>query len=204
MPGTPVAHPTDCSPADLDRRLMAKALTGDLRAYGDLIERHHERLHRLSYGILHDLAAAEDAVQETFLKALDRIASYRGESAPQAWLTAIALNVCRHRIRDGKREPAGVEHRTLEGGRQVQRPRSRAAASRAAQHEHSRLLAIAMGYLTEAQREAFLLHYDQGLPYEEVGQILGIRPGAARALAHRAKASLREHLGDEGWAADNL
>jgi RNA polymerase sigma-70 factor (ECF subfamily) len=183
---------------------MAKAVTGDLRAYGDLIERHHERLHRLSYGILHDLAAAEDAVQETFLKALDRITSYRGESAPKAWLTAIALNVCRHRIRNGKHEPIGVEYRALESGRRVQRPRSRAAASRAVQHEHSRLLAIAMGYLTEAQREAFLLHYDQGLPYEDVGQILGIRPGAARALAHRAKASLREHLGNEDWAADNL
>ena len=57
-----------------------------------------------------------------------------------------------------------------------------------------RLLAIAMGYLTESQREVFLLHYDQNLSYEDIGQILDMRPGAARALAHRAKANLRRRL----------
>ena len=56
-----------------------------------------------------------------------------------------------------------------------------------------------MGFLTEAQRVVFILHYDQGLSYDEIGEILGLRAGAARALAHRAKANLREKLGSEIW-----
>jgi RNA polymerase sigma-70 factor (ECF subfamily) len=162
------------------------------------------KIFRLAYGILHDSAAAEDAVQETFLKGLDRSSTYRGDSAPRAWFASIALNVCRHRLREGKHLESGVTDRKLEGGHRIFRPRTRAAASRAVQHEDHRLLAIAMGYLTESQREVFILHYDQGLSYDEIGEILGLRAGAARALAHRAKANLREKLGSEIWVSKNV
>jgi RNA polymerase sigma-70 factor (ECF subfamily) len=186
-------------PVEREREFMTRALAGDTEAYGDLFEMCQPKIFRMAYGILHDNAAAEDAVQETFLKGLDRISTYRGDSAPRAWFASIALNVCRHRIREGKHLESGVTDRTLEGGRRIFRPRTRAAASRAVQHEDHRLLAIAMGFLTESQREVFLLHYDQGLSYDEIGEILGLRAGAARALAHRAKANLREKLGSEIW-----
>ncbi len=182
-----------------ERELMTRALGGDTEAYGDLFELCQPKIFRMAYGILHDNAAAEDAVQETFLKGLDRISTYRGDSAPRAWFASIALNVCRHRIREGKHLESGVTDRKLEGGRRIFRPRTRAAASRAVQHEDHRLLAIAMGFLTESQREVFILHYDQGLSYDEIGEILGMRAGAARALAHRAKANLREKLGSDVW-----
>jgi len=182
-----------------ERELMTRALVGDTEAYGDLFELCQPKIFRMAYGILHDNAAAEDAVQETFLKGLDRISTYRGDSAPRAWFASIALNVCRHRIREGKHLESGVTDRKLEAGRRIFRPRTRAAASRAVQHEDHRLLALAMGFLTEAQREVFILHYDQGLSYDEIGEILGLRAGAARALAHRAKANLREKLGSEIW-----
>jgi RNA polymerase sigma factor (sigma-70 family) len=67
--------------------------------------------------------------------------------------------------------------------------------TKAVQKEDNRLLRVAMGYLTEAQREVFVLHYQDGLAYEDIGKILDMRAGAARALAHRAKATLREKLG---------
>jgi RNA polymerase sigma-70 factor (ECF subfamily) len=187
-----------------ERELMTRALGGDTEAYGDLFELCQPKIFRMAYGILHDNAAAEDAVQETFLKGLDRISTYRGDSAPRAWFASIALNVCRHRIREGKHLESGVTDRKLESGRRIFRPRTRAAASRAVQHEDHRLLAIAMGFLTEAQREVFILHYDQGLSYDEIGEILGLRAGAARALAHRAKANLREKLGSEIWISKNV
>ena len=65
----------------------------------------------------------------------------------------------------------------------------------AIRREEDRLLTVALGYLTEGQREVFVLHYVDGLPYEDLGKILNLRPGAARALAHRAKATLQKKLG---------
>lgn len=204
--GTEMITPnvTSESLKDPERELMARALRGDTEAYGELFEMCQPRIFRMAYAILHDSAAADDAAQETFLRGLDKIASYRGEAAPRAWFSSIALNVCRHRLREGKHLEAGATDRTLESGKRLFRPQSRAAASRAVQRENHRLLAIALGFLTESQREAFLLHYDQELSYDDIGEILGIRAGAARALAHRAKANLRSRLGSDDWVARNL
>lgn len=189
---------------DPERELMSRALHGDSAAYGELFERCQPRIYRMAYAILHDRAAADDAAQETFMRGLDKISTYRGEAAPRAWFSSIALNVCRHRLREGKHVEAVATDRTLESGRRLFRPISRAAASRAVQRENHRLLAIALGFLTEPQRDAFLLHYDQELSYDDIGEILGIRAGAARALAHRAKANLRSRLSSEDWIARNF
>jgi RNA polymerase sigma-70 factor (ECF subfamily) len=59
------------------------------------------------------------------------------------------------------------------------------------------VLAIALGHLTDRQKETFILHYVEDLPYEEIGRILGVSAGAARALSHRAREVLREHLGKD-------
>jgi len=190
MMSSPAAATSD---QDLERTLMTRALGGDTGAYGQLFEMCRPRVHRMAYSILHDSASADDVVQEAFLRGLDRISTYRGESAPRAWFLSIALNVCRHRLRESK-HLEGANDRTLEADRRIFRPRTRAVASKVIQQENHRLLAIAMGYLTDSQREVFLLHYDQNLSYEDIGQILDMRPGAARALAHRAKANLRKRL----------
>jgi RNA polymerase sigma-70 factor, ECF subfamily len=186
-------------PASLQRErdLMGRARSGDAVAYGMLFEAHRDRIHRMAYAILHDQGAAEDCVQDTFARGWENLSTFRGESAPRAWFTAIALNFCRHRVRDGKHAPESAGDHALESGRRAGRPRTRGVISKIAQKEDRRMLTIALGFLTEAQREVFILHYDQDLSYEEIGDILGMRPGAARALAHRAKETLREKLGTE-------
>jgi RNA polymerase sigma-70 factor (ECF subfamily) len=190
---------TAASRADLERDLMRQAMAGSAEAYGRLFEIYRPAIYRLAYGMLHDAAAAEDAAQETFLKGLDKISSFRGECTPKGWLISIGINECRHRLRELRWGVEQAGDRTLDAGKRLWRPRTKGAVSKAVQREDHRLLAIAMGYLTDSQREVFLLHYAQGLDYDEIGQILGIRSGAARALAHRAKASLRDKLGSEVW-----
>ena len=187
------------SGGDLERDLMHQAMNGCAPAYGRLFELYRPGIYRLAYSILHNAASAEDALQETFLKGLDRISTYRGESTPKGWLSGIVINVCRHRLREDRNGVERAGDGTLDTGRRLWRPRTRGAATRAIQHENQRLLAIAMGFLTDSQREVFLLHYEQDLPYEEIGQMMGIRAGAARALAHRAKASLKDKLESEVW-----
>ena len=188
---------TETASLQRERDLMSRARSGDAAAYGTLFEANRERIHRMAYAMLHDQGAAEDCVQETFAKGWEKLPSFRGESAPRAWFTAIALNLCRHRVRDWKHDPAGAADHDLESGRRAGRPRTRGVISRISQKEDRRLLTIALGFLTESQREVFILHYDQDLSYDEIGDILGMKPGAARALAHRAKETLREKLGTE-------
>ena len=184
--------------------LMARAMAGDGPAYGRIFELYRPGIYNIAYAILHNDAGAEDVVQETFAKGFDRISTFRSESSPKAWLSSIAINACRHRLRENRRGVEQAGERVLDGGRRLWRPRTRGAASKLVQNESQRLLAIALGYLTEQQREVFLLHYEQELPYDEIGQILGIRSGAARALAHRAKAALRQRLESEVWISKQV
>jgi RNA polymerase sigma-70 factor (ECF subfamily) len=178
-----------------DKELLERSKSGGMTPYALLFKRHADRIWRMAYMILHSSTAAEDVTQETFTRGLTHIASYRGEADPRAWFSSIALNLCRHYLRDKNKEAELADSAKLEGGGRVGRPRSRGAFSSAVRRETNRLLVVALGYLTQAQREVFVLHYVDDLPYEEVGKILEIRPGAARALAHRAKAALQKHLG---------
>jgi len=198
--GAPTASPapanTLAASAELsDQELMNRSKGGDMTPYALLFKRHADRIWRMAYMILHSSAAAEDVTQETFTRGLTHIASYRGEAEPRAWFSSIALNLCRHYLRDKNKEAELADSAKLERGGRVGRPRTRGALSSAVRRETNRLLAVALGYLTQAQREVFVLHYVDDLPYEEVSQILEIRPGAARALAHRAKAVLQKQLG---------
>jgi len=198
-PSPPPSSGAGIGGEDLERDLMNRAKAGCSESYGRLFELYRPRLYRLSYGILHDAVEAEDVAQEAFAKGLDRISTYRGEAPPKVWLSSIAVNACRHRLREGRKGIERAGERALDGGRRIWRPRTKGAVSKAIQGESHRLLVIAMGFLTELQREVFLLHYEQDLSYEEIGEVVGIKCGAARALAHRAKAALRNKLGSEVW-----
>jgi RNA polymerase sigma-70 factor, ECF subfamily len=191
----PVANSLAGAAELTDQQLMDRSKGGDMTPYALLFKRHADRIWRMAYMILHSSAAAEDVTQETFTRGLTHIGSYRGEAEPRAWFSSIALNLCRHYLRDKNKEAELADSAKLERGGRVGRPRTRGALSSAVRRETNRLLAVALGYLTQAQREVFVLHYVDDLPYEEVSQILEIRPGAARALAHRAKAVLQKQLG---------
>jgi RNA polymerase sigma-70 factor (ECF subfamily) len=145
--------------------------------------------------ILHSSTMAEDVVQETFTQGLSHIRSYRGEAEPRTWFSSIALNLCRHILRDRKKEAQLAGTEKLDQGIRFNQPRPRGALTSAIRREGNRMLTVALGYLTEAQREVFVLHYIDDLPYEDIARILNIRAGAARALAHRAKLMLQKRLG---------
>jgi RNA polymerase sigma-70 factor (ECF subfamily) len=179
----------------MELALLEKAKKGDKEAYGKLFERYAERIHRMALLILPPQLSSEDVVQETFVRGMTGLESYRGEGDLCSWLVTIAINICRHQFRSPLRRLELSNEESLNREHHFGRVRSRGVVTKAVQKEDNRLLRIAMGFLTEAQREVFVLHYQDGLPYEEIGKILGMRAGGARALAHRAKATLREKLG---------
>jgi RNA polymerase sigma-70 factor (ECF subfamily) len=77
-----------------EARLLRAALAGDRAALAQLLSPHERRLSMLCRGILGHAQDAEDAVQETFLRALRALPGYRGEAPVRAWLFRIAVNIC--------------------------------------------------------------------------------------------------------------
>lgn len=199
-PATAVSSPPSGRPkreplTPEEQALLERAKKGDREAYGKLFEGYADRLRRMASLVLPPQFAAEDVVQETFVRGLTRLESYRGEGDLCSWLISIAINICRHQIRTPKRKMELSCEEALDREQHFGRVRSRGIVTKAVQKEDNQLLRLAMGYLTEGQREVFVLHYQDGIAYEEIGRMLDLRAGAARALAHRAKATLREKLG---------
>lgn len=163
-------HPVSAEKEE-DVGLMHKATSGDAAPYQALFQRHSPRLRRMAYLLLRSAPAADEAVKETFRRGQEHIRSYRGEAEPRAWLASITLDCCRRSLREPRRDEAkDVE-------------------------EEKKPLTGAVGRLTGAQREVFVLHFVEGLPYQDLARMLNIRPGAARALAHRAKRLLQKESG---------
>jgi RNA polymerase sigma-70 factor (ECF subfamily) len=176
-----------------DRELMERAQAGDAQAFGTLFKRCSPGIWQMAYLLLHSADSAEDVVQETFTKAFEHVADFRGESEPRSWLSAIALNACRLMVRKKTNGPVSADTAKLDAGHPVPPPR-RGVLTSLLRRETSRRLALALGFLTEPQREVFVLHYVEGLPYEEVAKLMDTSAGAARALSQRARTILQEKL----------
>ena len=176
-----------------DRELVAEAAAGDAEGFAELFRRHAVRLSRVAFVILHDEAAAEDAVQETFRLAFEHLADYRGDAEPLSWLYSIALNVCRTQLRRAERRPSQADTTGLNGGRLIGMP-NRGVLTSVARRELNQKLAIALGFLSEAQKEVFVLHYVEGLPFEKIGELLGLNLNTALSLGHRARQVLARHM----------
>ncbi|MGC4120078.1 MAG: sigma-70 family RNA polymerase sigma factor [Myxococcales bacterium] len=75
-----------------ERELIARAQEGDAAAYGELVARHRDRIYQLAHRMSGNRAVAEDLVQDTFLRAYQQLATFRGDSSFFTWLYRIAVH----------------------------------------------------------------------------------------------------------------
>ncbi len=190
-----LVHPRDPAAED-ESELMERAMLGDRQAYGRLFRLYAPACWRVARLFLHSDASADDAMQEVFTRALERIGSYRRESPPKSWFYAVTLNYCRNQLRQDQGKAICATDAVLDVHRADPGDRDGVVA-RVLQDERARRLASAVSRLSPAQREAFVLHYLEGLPYGEIAQLTGTTNGGARVQAHRAKQLLRRLVKDE-------
>lgn len=151
---------------------------------------HREAVRRFVLRLVGDPALAEDLTQEAFLRAVQRLETFRGEASARSWLFAIALNLCRDHFRAKAHVPPSSRHPEqvdrLPGRDDVEGETLRAEMS-----------ACIGGYvlrLPERQRQAVALHDLGGLDHDQTAALLGMSPGAFRVLLHRGRRALRELL----------
>ena len=149
----------------------------------ELVEQYENTLFRAALAILGDVQEAEDAVQDTFLRYLEKRPELRDRNHEKAWLLKVTANRCKSLLRTRKRHPA-VELLDIYP---------------VPEDEGSRELMEAILTLPANQRSAVHLHYYEGYTSEEIGAILGQRPGTVRSHLSRAREALRQYLlEDEG------
>lgn len=146
-----------------------------------LITQYGDGLLRVCLLYLKDYALAEDAVQETYLRAYRSYSRFEGRSSEKTWLTAIAINVCRNMLRSPWRKRT-VGEEALQYLRSDDPELPDPTVSRAVMK------------LPKDQREAVILHYVQGMKIREIAQMLGIPLQTVSSRLSRARQKLRTEL----------
>lgn len=175
-------------------QLLELCRAGDAFAVERLVHAYQQDIFRLALSVLDDPVEAEDAVQDTFVKALDALDSYRGDSAFKTWLYAIALNICRGRLRQRRahdRLRAALRLLVHQGGRNVRQPEE--AAIRSAADEQ---VWQAIQELGERHRLPIILRYYHNLSVAEIAELLGTSEGTVHSRMHTARGRLRASLHD--------
>lgn len=179
------------SHAPSDEALMEAVQTGDLRAFQALYERYHRAVFTFALRSLGDRGAAEDLLQEAFLRVFARREAYRPTAAFPTWLFTIARNLLIDRFRQARRhtdvtDPEALATVPAPDASPLERVEARELAER---------LEAAVRQLPPSQREVLLLSRFAGLDHSEVAQVTGASPEAVRVALHRALRGLRARLG---------
>jgi RNA polymerase sigma factor (sigma-70 family) len=185
---------------DLDNKLVAAAQKGDLAAFNQLVTLYETRVYNLAFRMLGEVAAAEDAAQDSFLQAYRALAQYRGGSF-RSWLLRIATNICYDRLRSPKRQPTDSLNRLMEDAEEtggsdqslLEDPQGDLEET-ALRRELARDLAQALQNLPEEQRVVVVLSDVQGLSYEEIAIITGVSLGTVKSRISRGRLKIREFI----------
>ena len=153
-----------------------------------LMQQHGSRLLRLCAMSLRDASLAQDAVQDTFLKAFKHFDQFRGEAEALTWLTSIALNVCR-------------DYRRTAWFRHVDRQVEADALPHSAEFPFpDNTVICAVAALPPRYRDVILLRYYQNMTQRDIAAVLHISDRAVRQRLKKAGAILREQLKE--WYED--
>lgn len=170
-----------------DSILVQRVLDGDSGAYARLVGRYRDRYSRFAVHMLGSEEDAEEALQDTFLRAYRALGRCEDPERFGAWLYRILVNRCRtHGSRRGRRERTFVNDPVALGSASEEHP-----AERGAWREE---IEYALDRLDERQREAFLLKHVEDLSYEEMAELTGMGVSALKMRVKRACERLRELL----------
>lgn len=185
-----------------ERELIAQAQAGDFRAFSELVNANKSKIYALGLKMTANPQDAEDIVQETFLKAIDNIDKFRGESTFGTWLYSIALNQARAHL-------AKQKQTDLKPIEEYLPTRSADDLHKASGHrlfdwkdphqllEDEQLKGIidsAIAELPVKYREAFVLRYIEELSIKEISTIINESVASTKSRVLRARLALRDYI----------
>jgi RNA polymerase sigma-70 factor, ECF subfamily len=174
---------TAVEPSD-DHLCVAAVLAGDPGAFRVLFERHAGGVRRFLRDVLRDEGQADEATQETFVRAHGRLATLRDDQRLRPWLLGIARRVWLEEAR--RRRPRAELEEIVDP---APSPRGELLAA-----EQVRVFRAALGLLSGDRRGVLLLQLDHGLSYDEIASVMGMSAAKVRNELHRGRQELRALL----------
>jgi len=172
-------------PSDLE--LVRRGRAGDQSALGMLAKRHHAAAYRVALSLVSGDDVAQDVVQDAFLKAFRALDGFRADASFRTWLLTITANEAKGALRRvGRRRETALD----DAGPVATEEMDPADAAVVAQ-EASRARSM-MERLPEKQRLSVSLRIEEGLSFEEIGEVIGSSEGAARVNYFHGIRRLRE------------
>ena len=189
-----------------DAQLVERVVAGDGEAFRQLVERHQRPVYGLLLRMVRVPALAEDLAQETLIKAYRAIGTFDRSRKFSSWLFKIAHNTAIDHLR--KNRPPTVPLETTEGERLdplalLAVPESQSPEARARGRDLAEALQEALMTLRPDYREAVLLRFQQGLPYDEIADILDLPLGTVKTHLHRARKQMAAALRAAGWGVES-
>jgi len=180
-----------------DADAVAQVRAGNPDAFRVLVERHSRAIFRLAFRMTGNEQDAEDAVQETFLRAFKQLKNFDGRSSFSTWLYRVCANCTIDSMRVRKKHEQ-KRVRDQEDSETDLLAQQASKAPSAEQLTHSReinsMLEPALEQLSVMERTAFVMRHYEGLGIEEIGRILEVQPNAAKHSVFRAVQKLRRAL----------
>lgn len=169
-------------PVDTDDAVLAAA--GDVRAFERLYHRHLPRVHSLARRMI-GTDLADEVTQDVFVRAWEKLRSFRGEAAFGTWLHRVAINVIL-----GRRKQLGIRRdRFVEGEKLIGQLSSNPKGAETAIDFEA-----AIEFLPDGAQQVFVLHDVEGYKHEEIAKMMGITSGTSKSQLHRARMILRDHM----------
>jgi RNA polymerase sigma-70 factor (ECF subfamily) len=173
---------------------LPQALSGDAQAFTHLVETYQRPVYNLCYRMLGNAEDAEDAAQETFLRAYKSIRRYDSNRPFSTWLLSIAAHYCIDQIRRARHPVVSIEELPvpdvpdpspgLEGG--------------LARREEQRRIRLLLERLEPVDRAAVVMYYWYDFSYEEIAKALSLTESAIKSRLHRARRAMAQ-----GWLEQN-
>ena len=178
-----------CSDTELIRRIQ----TDDLDAFEAFFDRYRTFIYRTAYGLTGDHGAAEEILQDTFIRAYRHRAALRPDISPAPWLHRVALNLCYSRL-GRRRVPT---NRIGDAELATLRDASAEPAEWAEREELRQSVRNGVAALPPKHQSVVVLYYLHGLSLQETSSVLGVCVGTVKSRLHYALGSLRNHLAPE-------
>ncbi len=185
---------------EIDVALMLRVKAGDEEALRELIERHQRAVIGVIYRAIGDAWEAEDIAQRVFIQVFRSARRYKPTAKFTTWLYTITHNAIRNEYRRRSRHAAESfealtqPSETGEPGAQLADSRVMDPSQQVVERELQAKIQTAIQLLPEAQRTAVILCRFEGLPYEEIAEVLDCTVSAVKSLLHRARETLKEKL----------
>lgn len=176
-----------------EQEWVRRARAGDEAAFTPLVETYNTAIYNLCYRMLGEAGEAEDAAQETFLRAYAQLHSYDPSRSFKTWLFSIASHHCIDRLRKRRLTWLSIEDEQLPPHPALQE-QTPGPEEQSVRREQSEVIQAMLAKLAPEDRNVIVMRYWYDYSYEEIAQTMGATVSAVKSRLHRARGYVAEML----------